>query len=169
MICPLAPTLNPSRVRLLTRWITPLLVPAVLVAALGCAEDATAPTPPEPEPALAVSSAAALTFRMVAAGGWHTCGVATDNRAYCWGDGDFGKVGDGSGMDRLTPVAVAGGISFRQVTAGNAHSCGLTAEKRAYCWGFNAYGQLGNGTNTGPETCDFLPCSTKPVAVVDPV
>jgi alpha-tubulin suppressor-like RCC1 family protein len=75
-----------------------------------------------------------LRFRQISAGFYHTCGVTTTNRAYCWGNGT------------LKPMAVAGGHSFRQVSAGESHTCGVTTDDRAYCWGVNVRGQLGNGT-----------------------
>jgi alpha-tubulin suppressor-like RCC1 family protein len=82
------------------------------------------------------------------------------------GGNRFGALGDGTTDTRLEPVPVAGGHQFRQVDAGQYHTCGRTTDNRVYCWGNSGSGQLGNGTNTGPETCDFNACSTRPVAVV---
>jgi alpha-tubulin suppressor-like RCC1 family protein len=93
-----------------------------------------------------------LSFRQITAGTYHTCGVTTDNRAFCWGLGGF--LGDGTSMSRLRPYPVAGGLSFRQVSAGREHTCGVTTDDRVYCWGENFTGQLGNGTqgeNQNPE------------------
>ena len=39
--------------------------------------------------------AGARKFRMLAAGGQHTCGIGTDNYVYCWGDNEFGQLGVG--------------------------------------------------------------------------
>ena len=120
-----------------------------LAFALGCENTATDPVmPAEQEPRFAATAAAALSFRQVSAGTNHTCGVTTDNRAYCWGGNDFGMLGDGTTIPRLTPVAVAGGLSFRHVTTGGIHTCGLTTDNRAYCWGFGLDGQLGDGNRT---------------------
>jgi alpha-tubulin suppressor-like RCC1 family protein len=125
--------------------LAPVLAPALLVALVGCREDAESPTAPEPPPALDITPAAALSFRQVSAGGTHSCGVTTDNRAYCWGVGG-GPLGDGTTTQRLTPVAVTGGLRFLHVSAGGSHTCGLTTENRAYCWGDNVFGQLGDNT-----------------------
>ncbi|HUK33720.1 MAG TPA: hypothetical protein VLV86_07410 [Vicinamibacterales bacterium] len=35
------------------------------------------------------------TFRMLAAGAHHTCGIGTDDYVYCWGDNEFGQLGIG--------------------------------------------------------------------------
>jgi alpha-tubulin suppressor-like RCC1 family protein len=36
----------------------------------------------------------------------HTCGLSTAGRAYCWGDGRFGQLGDNAALTRFQPVLV---------------------------------------------------------------
>ena len=43
----------------------------------------------------------------------HTCGITTQGVALCWGTNEFGELGDGSGSDFSTPVAVAGSPTFQ--------------------------------------------------------
>jgi len=81
----------------------------------------------------------------------HTCGI-TAAGAYCWGWNLKGQLGDGTTIQRSTPVPVAGGMSFTSVGAGGFHSCGLTAAGAAYCWGGNSRGQLGDGTTDDRPT-----------------
>jgi alpha-tubulin suppressor-like RCC1 family protein len=90
--------------------------------------------------------AGGLRFLYVEAGARHSCGVTTDRRAYCWGDGRDGQVGNNRTSLSFWPRRVAGGLSFERVTAGTIESCGLTTANRAYCWGDNSWGQLGDGT-----------------------
>ena len=119
-----------------------------LGAALGCSENTESPAGPETGPALATSSARALAFYQMSAGEDHTCGVTTDNRAYCWGRNSQGQLGDGTTTRRLTPVAVAGTLRFRQVSSSFSSTCGVTTDYQAYCWGTNDRGELGDGTTT---------------------
>jgi len=36
----------------------------------------------------------------------HTCGLSTAGRAYCWGDGRFGQLGDAAALNRYQPVLI---------------------------------------------------------------
>jgi alpha-tubulin suppressor-like RCC1 family protein len=54
--------------------------------------------------------AGGFRFSGVWAGHGHSCGVTPTGRAYCWGLGYQGQLGDGSTTPRLTPVAVVGPI-----------------------------------------------------------
>ena len=115
--------------------------PGLILAALtACREDVTAPTSPE-----AVSPAAAAvqtpTFLQVAAGWYHTCGVATDGRAWCWGFNRDGELGDGTTTDRPTPTLVKTTLRFTQISGGTFSTCGITTDHRAVCWGFGGDGR----------------------------
>jgi alpha-tubulin suppressor-like RCC1 family protein len=113
----------------------------------GCQDEVTSPQPAEHGPQLATAAQAALAFRQVSTGHLHSCGVTTDDRAYCWGYNGWGQLGDGTRTtQRTVPTPVAGGLRFRQVSAAVAHSCGITTENKAYCWGDNDDGELGDGT-----------------------
>jgi len=50
--------------------------------------------------------AGGLSFAAVSGGSLHTCGVTAAGAAYCWGDNRHGELGDGTTIDRLTPVRV---------------------------------------------------------------
>jgi len=89
----------------------------------------------------------AHAYLSIAAGSSHTCALAGDGQAFCWGLNEFGQLGIGDPIvwDVSEPVAVAGSYHFvGQPTASEAHTCITTAEGDVYCWGFNPYGQLGH-------------------------
>jgi alpha-tubulin suppressor-like RCC1 family protein len=94
-----------------------------------------------------VPVAGELLFIQISAGHSSTCAVTSDHRAYCWGSGRNGEIGDGKLLNRWTPRAVSGGLSFDRVSS-IYHSCGETTDNLAYCWGPNFVGQLGDGTGT---------------------
>lgn len=90
-----------------------------------------------------------LKFLKISAGGRHTCGIATNNRIYCWGDNLRGELGEPSVRSSLAPVPVVSTDAFIEVVTGGEHSCGLRTDGFAYCWGANETAQLGIGTS-GP-------------------
>ena len=82
-------------------------------------------------------------FLAISAGARHTCALAVDSTAYCWGDNSAGQLGNGTVADTALPLAVSGSLKFKLLTSGFSHTCGLTAGGDAYCWGDNTWGQLG--------------------------
>lgn len=111
-------------------------------------------------------------YTAITAGQSHTCAIATTGKAYCWGWGMEGQVGNGEWLaDNLKPAAVVdtidGGVRFSTIAAGYEHTCALSTEGRAYCWGNNENGQLGNGMS-GDMT--NVPVAVMPPAgVADPL
>lgn len=89
--------------------------------------------------------ASGLAFWSISAGAQHTCGLAADQRVYCWGMGVDGQLGTDRTVDSRVPaaVAVAGNPPFVHVEAGGLHTCALTAKGETWCWGRNMAGQLG--------------------------
>ncbi len=90
-------------------------------------------------------------------GGGHTCALATDSKAYCWGKGDNGRLGNNSTSDQTTPVAtwqgeMPSGSIVSSVIAANSHSCAIASDEQAYCWGYGSSGRLGNGSLSNQTT-----------------
>jgi len=87
----------------------------------------------------------------ISAGRDHSLGIA-NGIAYAWGRNNLygsaiGSLGDGTGIDRSSPVTVVGGITdWVQVSGGQRHSLGITDTGVAYAWGNNESGRLGDGT-----------------------
>lgn len=87
------------------------------------------------------------TVTAISTGTLNACAVAA-GKAYCWGYGAQGSLGNGSTSQTNVPVAVSTSPMSGTVTAisvGNDQACAV-ASGSAYCWGYNNKGQLGDGT-----------------------
>ena len=66
--------------------------------------------------------------------GGHSCALAPEGHACCWGLNDSGQLGGGTEFRSYTPVLARGDSVFAQVSAGESHTCGLTREGEIICW-----------------------------------
>lgn len=86
-------------------------------------------------------------IQSISAGNNHTCAVTTGGALKCWGEGDFGQIGNGNTINHYDPQPVANMASgVISVSAGGNHTCALMEVGWARCWGLNLSGQLGDGT-----------------------
>lgn len=76
-------------------------------------------------------------FRQIDVGTGFSCGLAFDDRAYCWGDGFHGKLGNGQEQHSRVPVAVLGSSGFVTLSSGDARTCALDGDGNTFCWGRN--------------------------------
>ena len=85
-----------------------------------------------------------ITFRSVAVGSYHGCGLDPLGSAHCWGLNDTGQLGDGTvGNPTLSAVPVTGGHIFARIYAFDWTTCGVTTVGDTMCWGSNRGGGLG--------------------------
>lgn len=87
------------------------------------------------------------TFATISAGAYHNCAVDTSSHAWCWGENQDGRLGDGdtTGTDSLDPLAVSGGHTFAAISAGDRHTCAIDTSGHAWSWGWFYQGRLGLG------------------------
>ena len=84
----------------------------------------------------------------------HTCAVKADGSAWCWGDAQYGQLGNDaswSSNSKARPVRVVAGEGSTgflegvvQVGAGTNHTCAHKIDGSVWCWGYGGSGQLGN-------------------------
>lgn len=103
------------------------------------------------------------TFRQIAAGAAHTCGVTTAGEIWCWGSNGYGALGTDDPVGScngflcsVTPVRVESALAFAEVTAGQFHTCALTTAGEAWCWGREW--QVGRG----PSVDGSVACASNP-------
>jgi alpha-tubulin suppressor-like RCC1 family protein len=86
---------------------------------------------------------------------YHTC-VLQHRELFCWGGNGAGQLGDGSQIDRNSPIKVAVGGGFTNtdvsvVGAGWLHTCAVESGV-AYCWGNGGNGRLGSSSTANVST-----------------
>jgi alpha-tubulin suppressor-like RCC1 family protein len=86
----------------------------------------------------------ALEFASISAGDSTGCAITIAGRAYCWGNGKRGTVGNGTTDDQSAPTLVTNALTFTSISVGGQHACGLATGGLAYCWGADSLGQLGD-------------------------
>lgn len=103
----------------------------------------------------------------VAAGSTHALALTNDGDVYAFGSNRSGQLGDGTDIDRPTPVRVDGfpaGTVITGLAAGWSHSLAWTGQGDLYAWGSNSSGQLGDGSQesrSAPVRVSTLPTGTR--------
>ena len=103
----------------------------------------------------------------ISAGSYHTCTILDDGTVRCWGGNEFGQLGDGTQVDRLTltEVGLDSGRMAISVSSGQRHTCAVLDDASLKCWGDNSYGQLGDGSTTQSSSPVSVGLSGVPVQV----
>jgi alpha-tubulin suppressor-like RCC1 family protein len=104
-----------------------------------------------PGSATPLQIAPGVAMASVAAGAHYSCAVSTSFRAYCWGWGYDGQLGNGFATAWATPQVLArpsgsgaGELQVRYVVTGLQHACAFTEQSAVFCWGDSPRGALGS-------------------------
>lgn len=107
-------------------------------------------------PTLVGGSSPLANVISISAFGYFTCAVLPDSDsvdvATCWGQNNFGQLGNGSTTPTVTPTQVQNIGNVDSISAGAYHACAVTlstAGRSLSCWGDNGSGQLGTGSDGG--------------------
>jgi alpha-tubulin suppressor-like RCC1 family protein len=114
-----------------------------------------------------VSLPSGTTVTAIAAGGSHSLARTSSGQVLGWGSNSDGQLGNGTGTDSSTPVAVSlpAGTSVTTIAAGGGHSLALTSRGQMLAWGYNLSGALGNGTTIGSSTPIVVSAAPAVVAI----
>ncbi|MFM7223986.1 MAG: reprolysin-like metallopeptidase [Actinomycetota bacterium] len=87
------------------------------------------------------------------ANGRFACALLATGTMKCWGNNEFGQLGNGTTTNSSIPVTVLATTSpptpltgVINIGMGGWHGCAVLTGGTVKCWGFNPAGQLGNGT-----------------------
>ena len=94
------------------------------------------------------------TARKISAGQQHICAILDNFTVSCWGDNEFGQIGNGDsggGSDVNTPpdnITMPDNRYAIDIASGEDHTCAILDNSSVSCWGRNHVGQLGIGTTS---------------------
>lgn len=107
---------------------------------------------------------AGVTYSKISVGAaflWgFTCGITTGGELKCWGGNGHGGLGDGTTVQKNSPVLIDSGTSYLDISLKGEQSCAITSANVLKCWGYNFYGQVGDGTTTNRTTPVVIDAAT---------
>ena len=86
-----------------------------------------------------------LTFKDINAGNDYTCGIDHQEKLWCWGSNNFGKIGLGetvSVVDSPTAVIVKPELRWAALVGKDYHSCAIETQGSLWCWGSNRFNRI---------------------------
>lgn len=96
----------------------------------------------------------------VAVGQNYTCALIKGGSVKCWGNNEFGQLGNNSQINSVIPVTVLLTKPASSIIAGGEHTCALMSDLTVQCWGWNGLYQQGpkkySGNNLSPVTVEGL-------------
>lgn len=81
----------------------------------------------------------------IATGLGHSCSISGTS-VVCWGNNNFGQLGNNTTSSSLTPVTAQISGTPTAVVAGDYFTCALIDDGNVKCWGLGLAGQLGVGS-----------------------
>lgn len=99
-------------------------------------------------------------WKDISVGFLFTLGLKTDGTLWSWGNNCYGRLGDGTTVNRSSPVQIVApvGLCWRTISAGYHHSAAIRSDNTLWVWGTDRnHGHLGN-LNSG--NCQSSPVQT---------
>ena len=82
----------------------------------------------------------------ISAGWFHILARRSDGTVWAWGNNSNGELGDGTAVNKFSPVTALNVSNIVVVSGGDGHSSALASNGMIWKWGLNDLGELGNGT-----------------------
>ncbi|CAM3454999.1 hypothetical protein FLLO111716_11600 [Flavobacterium longum] len=117
-----------------------ILLLTFMLLLIGCSSSDDAP---QPEP---------LYWQKITTGQRHALALRSDGTLWAWGWNAFGQLGDGTEIDRVSPVQVGTDNDWKDIYAGSYHSMAIKTNGMLWGWGNNNGLQVGNNSNADQPT-----------------
>ena len=105
------------------------------------------------------------TVSAISAGMDYSLALKRDGSVWAWGSNRYGRLGNGTTLDRAIPVQVPGIAAVSALSAGTDHALALKGDGTVTAWGRNTDGQLGDGTTLDRPTPARVAGFTDAVAI----
>lgn len=93
------------------------------------------------------TAAAGTNWKLVSGGYYHTAAIKTDGTLWTWGHNSYGDLGDGSTINKSSPVqTIATGTNWKHVSGCGYHTSAIKTDSTLWLWGSNQYGELGDNS-----------------------
>lgn len=96
---------------------------------------------------LVSSNVSAQCFEKVFAGEQHFIGIRQDGTMRAWGNNYHRQLGDGSTVEKSTPVTISTATDWVTVSAGRKHNFAVKTDGTLWAWGSDDGEALGNGND----------------------
>ncbi len=78
-----------------------------------------------------------------------TMAIKNDGTLWAWGNNFFGQVGDGTFVNKLSPVQIGSETNWKSVSAGYSHAMAVKSNGTLWTWGNSEFYALGNTAGYG--------------------
>jgi alpha-tubulin suppressor-like RCC1 family protein len=93
----------------------------------------------------------------IAAGYRHALLLRADGTVWSWGVNQYGQLGDGTVLNRLTPAPISGLANVKKIAAGNYTSFATLRDGTVLAWGAQNWATLGDGVDASSLSATKLP------------
>lgn len=120
------------------------------------------------------STGATYAAVAVSGGAFHTCAIVENDSSKCWGNGQMGCLGYGTGVEApycdvtALPFVDVGG-PVKDISAGGNFSCALYETSDVICWGYYGTGQIGQTGSINQNIGEYdVPSDYQPIELGGP-